>query len=179
MESQSNNGQATGYSATYGVQSVVTFHVEPVGLAPYAGQLDLGNWQAVLTKTRRGKLGDTEVYSQSQDVTSLLNQLRGHLQVDSDGATLQQCSLTLTNWGSGVETQGLLRVRTEIHAEFQPHAAPAEVQDSHGYGMKVVYNAGVPQMDQYGASPGTPMVREVELPGADNNEIIDAMGGII
>lgn len=181
MQSQGNQGQATGYSAEIGAGVIVTFHVETVGIAPYTGQNDLGNWQAVLYKTRAGKLGDTAVYSQSQDITSLFNTLRGHVQVDSEGANLQECKLELTNWGVDAENvQGAIRIRIEAHAEFTPHRAPSDVQDANGYGVHVTYSNGVAMMNEAGMVPIGLMVKAEDLPNAPSkNAQIDAMNGLL
>lgn len=100
--------------------------------------------------------GQADPVVQTEDVTGDLLLSNGRVQVDAGDLGISQCSLVLTNQTGSTR---ILLCRVEVWGIFAPHRAPAQVQDTQGFGYGGVYAVnGVPN------PLATRSPRRVEMP---------------
>jgi hypothetical protein len=102
----------------------------------------LGSLQVTLTTTQAGFDNDTDLYSTSVDVTGDMLAAVGNVTYDFDREALSKVTIVVTN-----RSLSPLRVfmRQTMFGEFAPQRAPAEIEDSEGFGyigMVEVNSAG-------------------------------------
>lgn len=88
--------------------------------------LDLGIFEQTLRVSNAGVDGQESPYTLTENISGCLQLNQGSVHVALDPAALSQASLLLTNNDTVAHT---LFVRITVTGEFQPHPAPALVQD--------------------------------------------------
>lgn len=134
-----------GYSAFPGVMPSVEWAV-------FAGvQSDLGKLQATVTITVQSLDGAAPPYSSTIDVSGDLVLYQGRLTMALPHSPLCQLTLQLTSRSTGENVS--VFVTQTVCGRFAPHHAPAENEDSFGYGIATVNPAVVRDANLAGNMP--------------------------
>lgn len=117
----------------------VIFRVVDLATVP-----DLTGLTATLLWQEQSVTGQADSAPISEDITGDLLLSRGRVQVDLGDLNIEQVSLTLTQQVAVEQKTYLCRV--ELWGLYAPHRAPAQPQDTQGFGYGGVYTVnGVPQ----------------------------------